>query len=161
MDATKFLAWWGGILATIVFIWDVWKHVSKGPRLRVTVQTNMEMVNGPPAYHNKALLMVRVVNIGDGSTTIENLGYLFFKKRPWRLKANAEKAAVVNNPNPAQRLPHELGPGGVWIGTTIQEAQIEEWATTGFLYMCLYHSHSKREVRRRVVIRSPKRSNSS
>jgi hypothetical protein len=34
-------------------------------------------------------------------------------------------------------------PGVVWMGTAIQDPQIEEWTTTGILDMMLHHSHVK------------------
>jgi len=31
---TSIVAWWGAILSTIVFLWDIYKHRTAGPRLR-------------------------------------------------------------------------------------------------------------------------------
>ena len=33
------LSWWGAVLATIVFLWDIYKWWTVGPKLRVSVQT--------------------------------------------------------------------------------------------------------------------------
>jgi hypothetical protein len=52
----------------------------------------------------------------------------------------------------AQPLPFELKPGVVWSGIIIQAPQIVEWATTGILDMVVYHSHTSKPLRQRVVI---------
>jgi hypothetical protein len=40
-------AWWGAVLATVVFAWDVYKWAKSGPRVVMTVQTHMKMINIP------------------------------------------------------------------------------------------------------------------
>jgi len=150
MDWTKLLAWWGAILSTIVFGWDVYKFRSAGPRLRFSIRTGMETI-GVPHYEGKALICAEVTNIGDRSTTITNLGYEHFGKGLRFINRKNDKAAVILVPSLAQPLPFELKPGAVWTGLALQD-EIEKWPTTGVLYMVLCHSHSKKPLRRRVII---------
>jgi hypothetical protein len=154
-EPTKIVAWWGAILSTIVFLWDIYKHRTAGPRLRFTAQPGMETLN-LPMYEGMTVILANVTNYGDRSTTITNLGYLYFKGRQFFRKKMSDKAAIVPNPSAALPLPFELKPGVVWMGIAIQDPQIEEWATTGILDMMLYHSHSQKPLRRRVVIRKKK-----
>lgn len=151
LSPTSIVAWWGAILSTIVFMWDIYKHRTAGPRLRFTAQTGMETLN-MPMYKGKTVILANVTNYGDRPTTITNLGYLYFD-RPFLRKRIPDKAAVVPNPSITQPLPFELKPGAVWMGIAIQDPQIEKWATTGILDMMLYHSHSQKPLRQRVVIK--------
>jgi hypothetical protein len=156
LSTTVFVAWWGATLSTIVFLWDIYKHRTAGPKLRFSLQTGMESINSP-RYEGKKLMLANVTNYGDRPTTITNLGYLYFKRRRFFRKPIADKAAIVPNPSPGQPLPFELKPGAVWMGVAIEDGNIREWATTGFLYMMLYHSHNDKPLRRRVVFRSDSR----
>ena len=155
MSPTSIVAWWGAILSTIVFLWDIYKHRTAGPRLRFTAQTGMETLN-IPMYEGKTVILANVTNFGSRPTTITNLGYLYFAKRRHFRKRIPDKAFVIPNPSTAQPLPFELKPGVVWMGIAIQDPQIEEWATTGILDMMLYHSHDQKPLRRRVIIRKRK-----
>ena len=56
---TEIVAWWGAILATIVFAWDIYKWWTAGPKLRVSVQTGMKSIN-MPQYDDKTLIHVNV-----------------------------------------------------------------------------------------------------
>jgi hypothetical protein len=152
ISPTSVVAWWGAILSTIVFMWDIYKHRTAGPKLRFTAQTGMESVNAP-RYEGKTLILANVTNYGDRPTTITNLGYLYFKGKRFLRKKAPDKAAIVPNPSTAQPLPFELKPGAVWMGIAIQDPQIEEWATTGILDMMLYHSHNQKPLRRRIVVK--------
>jgi hypothetical protein len=152
MSSTAIVAWWGAILSTVVFVWDIYKHKTAGPKLRFSVQTGMESIN-MPQYEGKKLILANVTNYGDRPTTITNLGYLYFEKRRFLRKRIPDKAAIVPNPSIAQPLPFELKPGTVWMGICIQDSQVEKWATTGILDILLYHSHNSKPIRRRVVIR--------
>jgi hypothetical protein len=151
-NSTTIVAWWGAILSTIVFLWDIYKHRTAGPRLRFTARPAMKSFN-VPMYEGKTLIIANVTNYGDRPTTITNLGYLYFKGRRFLRKRIPDEAAIVPNPSTTQPLPFELKPGVVWMGVAVQDLQVEEWATTGILDMMLYHSHDQKPLRRRVVIR--------
>jgi len=74
---TEIVAWWGAVLSSVVFLWDIYKWWTAGQKLRVTVQTGMKSIN-MPQYDGKTLILVNVANYGDRPTTITNLGYLYF-----------------------------------------------------------------------------------
>jgi hypothetical protein len=74
-----------------------------------------------------------------------------------RLRNRPTKAAVLNDPNPAQPFPCELKPGGVWRGLTPQEPELVDWGRNGGLYFDLYHSHRAKPVRKRVRFQSPRK----
>jgi len=93
MNPTSIVAWWGAILSTGVFAWDIYKYRSAGPKLRFTAQTGMETVNAP-FYEGKTLIVANVTNYGDRPTTITTVAFEYFKgSRRWR-KKKPDKAAT-------------------------------------------------------------------
>jgi hypothetical protein len=152
MSPTSIVAWWGAILSTIVFLWDIYKHRTAGPRLRFTIQSGMKSIN-IPLYEGKTLIHVDVTNLGDRPTTITNVCFLYFKGRRFLRKRIPDRAAIVLDLNRDQPIPFELKPGALWSGVAIQNKEVEEWATTGILDMTLHHSHSSKALRQRVIIR--------
>lgn len=149
---TEIVAWWGAVLATIVFLWDIYKWRTAGPKLRVSVQSGMKSIN-MPQYEGKTLIYVNVSNYGDRPTTITNLGYLHFANLWTRMRGRPDAAAIVPNPNDVHLLPYELKQGNLWSGIAIQNDQVTKWATEGRLYCVLYHSHREQPIYRRVVAR--------
>lgn len=128
MSSTALIAWWGAILSTGVFAWDIYKYLHAGPKLRFSVQTGMQSIN-MPQYEGRKLILAKVTNRGDRPTTITNLGYLYFENRPLLPHKIADRAAIVPVPSTAQPLPFELKPGTEWVGMAIQDEEIEKWAT--------------------------------
>jgi hypothetical protein len=152
INPTTLVAWWGAILSSVVFLWDIYKYRHAGPKLRVGVNPGMILM---PSADKRTLVVTEVMNIGDRSTTLTNLGLAYFEKKwSWkRLRNRADKLAVVTSPSVAQPFPWELKAGGLWRGMTEQTAEIEEWSRKGILYFDIYHSHGKKPVRRRVRIK--------
>lgn len=151
-DVSSFVAWWGAVLSTIVFGWDIYKYVHAGPKIHFTVLTSMQTID-MPAYEGKTVIMAKATNRGDRPTTNTNWGYLYFRHRPFMRNRIPDKAAVITIQAGGQPLPFELKPGGQWVGLTVQTSEVEEWATHGTLYMVLSHSHSEKPLRQRVTIR--------
>ena len=61
MNPTEIAAWWGAGVATLVLLWDVYKWVTLGPRVRMAVRGNMIVV-GDPAQKGKKFVTVRATN---------------------------------------------------------------------------------------------------
>jgi hypothetical protein len=74
---TKFVAWWGAILSTTVFLWDIYKYRHAGPKLWFRVQTGMALV---PSDDKRTFISSEVVNYGDRPTTLTNLTLDYFEK---------------------------------------------------------------------------------
>lgn len=154
MRSTVIVAWWGAVLSTVVFLWDIYKFRAAGPKLRFSVLAGMQTIN-MPGYDGKTLIKTEVTNYGERSTTLTNVLLYYFEK-PWswaRFRNRPTRAAILHNPNPQRPFPCELRPGAVWTGLTEQVSELEEWANKGRLYFDLCHSHSTKRIRRRVVIR--------
>ncbi len=109
---TLVIAVYGAALSTLNFL-------RAGPKLRLNVRPGMVLV---PSDDKRTFIQTEVTNFGDRPTTLTNIGIRYFEK-PWsweHLRNRATKAAVLNDPNPAQRFPFELKPGGflAWTDTT-------------------------------------------
>jgi hypothetical protein len=151
-NSTKIIAWWGAILASIVFLWDVFKWLTSGPKIRLTIQTNMQTINNP-LFDGEKIIFAEVVNTGP-PTTITNLSFSWYPDLLSKIKRRPQKAFVSHNPSPAQPLPFLLAQGVLWQGMTTQDSAIEELASNGRLYCYLYCSHRKKPIERRVIIHS-------
>ena len=123
--STEVAAWWGAILATIVFVWDVVKWRLAGPRLRLTIRTSMKAVN-VPEYQGKIVLIADVANYGDRPTTITHLVFFYYRSMWNRLRKRADQNMVIPTPNTSQPIPFELRPGNSWSGIAIQDETVEK-----------------------------------
>src|SRR5262245_25050907 len=119
LPTTEIVAWWGAILSTIVLAWDIVKWWLSGPRLRITVQTNMKTVN-IPEYDGMTLVSTQVDNYGDRPTTITGLGFIYYSTWWKLLRKQSEGASIVGNPSLSQPIPFELKQGSSWRGLAQQ-----------------------------------------
>ena len=149
---TAIVAWWGAIISTIVLIWDIIKWRLTGPKLRLTVTSGMIAIN-MPEYKGKKMILAEVVNYGNRPTTITNLGLFFFRGWWSRLKRKPDQSFIVATPSRTHPIPYELKQGTTWKGILMQDEDVEKMVREGFLICALYHSHRKRPLRRRIMIR--------
>jgi hypothetical protein len=156
LDLTGILAIWGAVLSTIAIFWDIYKWRTSGPSLHMRVSTGMVAYN-MPVYEGRTLIMVSVTNRGDRPTTITHLNMAYYDTW-WKaiLCMKPSQNYWVANPNTFQQVPFELKPGIEWKGMIEQNSEIEIWAQEGYLYATLNHSHNKKPMRQRIVIRKPK-----
>jgi hypothetical protein len=149
---TEVVAWWGAILSSIVFIWDIVKWRLSGPRLRLRIRPGMESIN-IPQFEGKTIILAEVINSGDRPTTITHLSFSFYRDWWNALMKRPDKSFIVSNPNPWLTIPFELRQGTSWSGYAIQTEDMEKMATEGYLFGFVHHTHSERPVRSRVAIR--------
>lgn len=151
--STVAVAVYAAIVATAVAVWDVVKWKMQGPQLEVEVQSGMRLY-GRPTPDEREFVVMRVTNRGDRPTTITNMGYLQYRDdfvARWNRNGNAF-AAIVPQPSDAQPLPFVLAPGVQWVGMGVQDAELSQMARTGCLMCAVYHSHTNKPIRRRVVV---------
>lgn len=153
MTSTSIAAWWGAIIASLVFLWDIYKWASEGPRLTMNLSPNMLIV-GDPRRERETWVSVTIVNIGIRPTTIKTLGMEYYDDWFSRLLNRADQAGVFPNPSDLP-LPRVLNPGEEWVGLIPQENQerglnLIELAQNGHLMIWLSQSHKKRTLRKRL-----------
>jgi hypothetical protein len=152
VSITEIVAWWGAILATIVFIWDIIKWRLAGPKLRLRVVCNMKPIN-VPEYVDKNLIYANLENYGDRSTTITHMTFVHYSNIWKRVRYKHEEAMWVSTPNIHFPLPHELKPGKMWQGIAYQDEILNKVGPSGFLMCEIFHTHRKRPIRKRVLVK--------
>ncbi|MBI5205303.1 MAG: hypothetical protein HZA11_10340 [Nitrospirae bacterium] len=149
LTGTDIVAWWGAVIATIVLIWDIYKWKTSGPKLKFVVTPNM-LVVGDPAREGKKYISANATNIGDRPTTITNLVIQHYNNYFNMLRHKPSTSMIVVAPSTAQPLPFILQPGQVWQGLAIQNQELEKLAKDGYIVCGLCHSHSDKEIDRRI-----------
>ncbi len=153
LTGTDIVAWWGAIVATSVFIWEIYKWRTSGPRIKFAVQPN-SLVVGDPVREGKKFISVNATNVGDRPTTITNLVLQHYKNYFNMLRRKPSISMVVLKPSTSQPIPYILQPGGVWQGLVPQDSELEDLSKDGHLVCGLCHSHSDKEIDRRVILKS-------
>lgn len=150
-NITSFVAWWGAIVATLVFLWDIYKWVKSGASVVVSVQPNMQSFGGPAqSFGGTNYVVVEAVNKGNKKTTITHLVAYYYSSLIKRLLRRQSQAFFVANTGLAQPLPHVLEPGERWLGIMEQNQDLEKMAGEGYLYCGINHSLKARAVLKRV-----------
>lgn len=158
MTATEIAAWWGAVVATLVFLWDIYKWKTRGPKISMRLSPHM-IVMGDPRREGRTWVTVTVTNIGDQPTTIKSLGFEYYTSCWKRIRKRTEKAFVVTNPSDRYPLPLVLNPGDEWVGFTPQDRDdidLETMSRNGHLLASLSQSHTDKPLRKRLIIKNSK-----
>lgn len=147
---TDIVAWWGAIIATAVLIWDVYKWRTSGPKIKFFVQPNTLIVGDLNKKDGK-YIAANVTNVGDRPTTITHFVFQHYKSYIKMLRHKPDTSMVVL-PITSQPIPYILNPGDIWQGLAIQTSEVEELSKNGYLVCGICHSHSDKEIDRRVII---------
>jgi hypothetical protein len=150
---TVVVAWWGAVLATTVFLWDVYKWRTRGPRIRMVVKPDMQAM-GDPELEGKTLILISATNVGDRATTLELLAFVWYGNWWKRIRRKPEKQFLVKNPGRDRRFPYKLEVGERWDGMAFQPEETREMASTGHLVCELHHASSKSPVTKRLLMSS-------
>jgi hypothetical protein len=155
---TRLVAWWGAILSTIIFLWDIYKWKTSGPRLKVDISANMQYFEqGTGRVDDKDYIVLNISNTGQRLTTITNVGMQYFESRIKRMLRKPTASFIVPTPNQHYPTPHKLEAGTTWMATIIQTADLVTMAEKGFLDCLIYYSQSNKPFRKRVLIAAEKK----
>jgi hypothetical protein len=157
MSTTQIVAWWGAILATVVFIWDIYKWAATGPRLVLTVKVDMKVL-GDAEMEDSTYIISEVANVGDRATTLTLMAFEWYRKWWQRLLRKPVKQFFVKNPGRHSSFPHKLDVGDTWNGFARQDEEQSKLMREGYLYCAVYCSSQKRPVSRRAKIATTSRS---
>lgn len=144
-------ALWNAAIAIGTLIWDAikWKGVSA--QLRLKVGPNRQAFGVvPPEILGKTFIAVEVANVGGRKTELTHV--VCYHYRSWwdSVRRKAAKTFMIDHPSLAHRFPCSLEPGECWLCGIEQNAELEEMARNGLLYVGVHHSASKYEPLRRV-----------
>jgi len=151
---TYLAAWWGAILASIVFLWDIYKWKTSGPQIRFSVKPNMKIFD-IPIYEGKTFISATAENIGTGATTITGLEFQYYKnwfKKIFK-KPDSSWLIIPITIAPEYKLPYVLNPGTIWKGLVLQAKELAEKTRKGYLFCELYYSQNRKPKRCRVIIK--------
>lgn len=156
MAPTDAAAWVGAITGSLVLLWDVFKWVRSGARIRVSASPNMTAYGSAVALlGTKTCIAVEASNVGQAKTTITHVVGFHYKSPAHRfLRRKPLKSIVVLDPKPGA-VPQALEVGERWLGMMEQNEEIEELSRNGALYVGVYHSSGKRPELQRVIIHAP------
>ncbi len=151
LSASDWAAWWGAVLATVVFCWDIFKWLHAGPRLRVRTSTNMQMVNDAGTTDPEKYISFSAVNVGDAPTTVTHLFLTFYASRKHRILRRPSAEMIVPSPRHAQPLPKFLPIGETWGGLIRQTPELEKMLDEGLLYCGVRDESTGRSTSSRIV----------
>jgi len=155
MNATDTAAWWGAVIASFVFIWDIYKWKASGARLHVSAAPNMHYFDSIRGIDdNKTYVFVEASNVGDRNTTVTHLFCVYYASS-WDcfFRRKITTQFIVPTPAFAQPLPFLLSSGVRWTGALLQNDELEKMMTSGRFYCGVYHSGSKKPTRVRVSLK--------
>jgi hypothetical protein len=158
MSPTPWVAWVGACTGVASLIWNIYKGVTTGPRLRVTALANMLKMPSPPG--KPRFLRVTVQNFGNATTTITNLCFHRYDSFWKRIRNRPEDPSAVLNTYQGPQLPHKMDAGTEWVAVMQQDESFDEWMKSGVLWCAVVHSFSKKPVQVKIVPGPDSRSDS-
>jgi len=131
MPSTELVAWYGAVVATVVFLFDVWKWARHRAALRVTIRPNVcyhdgEVEKVEKTDHGetgtlKIYFHIEVTNVGELPTTLMGVSSttrfrgVFERLIAWRKKKLVgEFANYTFTAHYGKQPPFVIGPGEVW-----------------------------------------------
>lgn len=153
MDQLTFIAWWGAIVSTVVFVWDIYKWKTDGAKLNVQLAPNMQSI-GDPRRDGITWVSITVTNIGSRPCTIKSVGMWYYKNHHNFIRHKPDLAAIFPNPNDSLPLPRVLNPGEEWIGLVPQDRLFEgiERKASERMTIWLSHSQSNKPIRKLLLM---------
>ena len=142
--ATVIAAWWGAIVATLAFVWEVFRWLRSGPRIQVKATANMKAIGIPGLDNDDIYILVEVMNSGDAPTTITNYGAHVYEGLICRLMDRARSRHVGVDPNIfGPSIPYVLEVGQRWMAGIKQSQFDKALIREGKLYAVVMHTFSK------------------
>ena len=148
MSTTDVLAWWGAIIGSLVFVWDIYKWMKE--RVQISV---MAAEYDVPAEKG---IRCEIRNRGGRPTTIKEVMLVNYQKRQFRtyfLRIFDAERSVRKSQDGS--LPFLLQPGAMWTGYYNYEEEthtmlcedIAALVEQGTLYFKVKTSDSDRAIR--------------
>lgn len=164
MENFNVVAWWGAVLSTIVFVWNIAKWLLSAPKLQIKVFPNSyewkgkieilpdEIVEqGVRIKKMKPFVIVEVRNVGRGATTLLNirLSQSDTPKGMEKTMDTTESCDPLSEP-----LPAVVDAGHVWLCRFDQIEATKNRMENGtpHLSIDIRHTHAKGWVRRAFEI---------
>lgn len=159
ITASDIAAWWGAIVASLVFMWDVLKWRRDKARLEIQVDGNIKVLNEDEA-DQRHWIKVSVINSGSRATTIQMVGIDTHKNLLDRVIGKAEESFAFPNAGRTHPLPCRIEPGEEWSGLIPQinrrnGMDLREMSLEKPLTVVIRQTISPKIIRRRLLIGKP------
>lgn len=152
MELTDFVAWWGAVVATLVFFWDVAKWFNAGPRLKINIRSYVgypdSRVISTQATETGTMqelaeyCHIEIINTGDRPTTLITIeGAHEQSKRDVKLYSSS----ACFTGHYGKNLPLVLGPGEMW-SCRLEMNDIHRLAEYGQPVIKLQTSHKEHPI---------------
>lgn len=147
------IAVYAAVIATLVLFWDVFKWLSRGPKLKVDLLPNREIYGASfQKLEDKEFVIIKIYNRGETTTQITNISLTLYKSK-WKKFTNKPlKCFVIPKPEITQEIPYKLNSGDEWTGRIEQNADLEEMAKNGILICEIRHSFSDKPIEKRIIV---------
>src|ERR1019366_3053753 len=146
---TEVAAWVGAVAGPCALLWDFYKWKTAGPRLKLTVSPNMQMIPDPDP--DALYIMATVQNQGTAGTTITGMCFATYRSWWTRIRLKPSTQFLVVTPSTTRPVPFKIEVGTEWLGMAIQDKELEQMIGAGNLWCNVYHSWSKRPVQAHVI----------
>ena len=150
-NASDYAAWWGAIIATFAFIWNLINTIRDGARIKITATPNMVYYPPDPVTKGKSYISLTAVNRGNSATTITNFCGYYAKSR-WDVMRKKAQYFVVNTTELSHPIPKLLNPGEEWKGMLDQGDLEKKKEGASFIYVGVVHNQSKKPIYKRVKL---------
>lgn len=137
-------AWYGASIATLVFLWELFKWFRSGSRLRLQVSYDMQPVADSGKLEPQQYIVVKAVNVGAQATTVSHLSLTYYSNRLRLLFRRPTQVMIVPSPELATPLPKLLNTGDTWTGGIPQTTELKKMISEGFLVCGLLNNSTGR-----------------
>ena len=145
-DLTKVAAWWGAVIATGVFLWDIYKWWRAGANLRIKVLSDAFAFGAGAGKPQGPYIVVTVTNVGDAPTTIQSLSGSIYRNKWQRFFRKPIQSLLFVNPSIGQQCPYKLLPGEQWKHSVDQSRLVKDHGEGTFLLCQVSHTMKKKPV---------------
>jgi len=148
---TDLIAFYAALVSTSLLVFEIIKWFRSGPQVTLDIQTNMKFINVPNISGDKTFTVFKLTNNGDRATTVENIGYRYYKSgfHYW-IRNHSEQAIIPTGNTCFKPLPYVLEPGTTWEGLMDETIATKNYTRKGLFVFVSHLSHQKRSITRKV-----------
>ena len=120
MEEIDFVKWWGAILATLAFGWNVWNSLSNAPQLKVKLRpdttypdarvVSTKMTENGESRELASYCHIEITNVGKLPATVTNIEATHSANGNGRLFSTSQRFLSHSKDN----IPLFIAPGQLW-----------------------------------------------
>ncbi len=149
--ASDYAAWWGAIIATSAFIWNIVSAVRAGARIKITATPNIVYFPPDSTTEGRRYISLTAVNKGNSATTITSFcGY--YARNRWDILSKRSQNFIVNTTTLSHPIPKLIGPGEEWRGMLDQGDLELKKKGARYIYIGIVHNQRKKPLYKRVKL---------